>query len=117
MASGAEVIATKFLYAFGYNVPENYLATLRRDALVIDLAATVNEGLRWRPMQARDVDDVLKRAARSADGSYRALASKALDGVSVGPFRYHGTRPDDANASSRTSTGGSSAASRSSPRG
>ena len=27
MASGAEVIATKFLYAFGYNVPENYLAT------------------------------------------------------------------------------------------
>ena len=97
MASGAEVIATKFLYAFGYNVPENYLATLRRDALVIDPAATVNEGLRRRPMQARDVDDVLKRAARSADGSYRALASKALDGVSVGPFRYHGTRPDDAN--------------------
>ena len=29
--------------------------------------------------------------------AYRALASKALDGVSVGPFRYHGTRPDDAN--------------------
>ena len=27
MASGAEVITTKFLYAFGYNVPENYMAT------------------------------------------------------------------------------------------
>ena len=43
------------------------------------------------------MDDVLKRAAQSADGSYRALASKALEGVSVGPFRYYGTRPDDAN--------------------
>ena len=29
MASGAEVIATKFLHAVGYHVPENYLATVR----------------------------------------------------------------------------------------
>ena len=29
MASGARSITTKFLYAFGYHVPENYLATLR----------------------------------------------------------------------------------------
>ena len=35
MASGAEVISTKFFHAFGYHVPENYLATFRRDALVI----------------------------------------------------------------------------------
>jgi hypothetical protein len=97
MASGAEVIATKFLYAFGYHVPENYLATLRRDALVVDPGATVNEGLRQRRMRARDVDEVLKKAAQSSDGTYRALASKALEGTSVGPFRYYGTRPDDPN--------------------
>ena len=29
MASGAEVISTKFFHAFGYHVPENYLATLQ----------------------------------------------------------------------------------------
>ena len=27
MASGAEVISTKFFHAFGYHVPENYIAT------------------------------------------------------------------------------------------
>ena len=29
--------------------------------------------------------------------AYRALASKALEGKPVGPFRYYGTRPDDPN--------------------
>ena len=32
-----------------------------------------------------------------ADGSYRALASKALEGKPMGPFNYYGTRPDDPN--------------------
>ena len=34
---------------------------------------------------------------RSPDGSYRALASKALDGKPVGEFLYYGTRADDPN--------------------
>ncbi len=29
MATGAEIVATKFLHAAGYHVPENYLATIR----------------------------------------------------------------------------------------
>ena len=33
MASGAEVISTKFFHAFGYHVPENYVATFRREEL------------------------------------------------------------------------------------
>ena len=97
MASGAEVIATKLMYAFGYHVPENYLATVRRESLTIATGATVDEGLGKRPMTPRDVDDVLRKAAQSGDGSYRALASKALDGTPVGPFRFYGTRPDDPN--------------------
>jgi hypothetical protein len=97
MASGAEVIATKFLYAFGYHVPENYVASITRDMLVIDPGATVIEDGRRRPMTPRDLDIILKKAARSPDGSYRTLASKGLEGKPVGPFRYYGTRPDDPN--------------------
>jgi hypothetical protein len=98
MASGAEVISTKFFHAFGYHVPENYIATIRREELTIGDGARIDdENGRRRQMDQRDLEALLKRAARNADGSYRALASKALDGKPVGPFRYYGTRPDDPN--------------------
>ncbi len=48
-------------------------------------------------MEARDLDDVFKRAHRSADGSYRAVAARAVPGRPIGGFRYYGTRPDDPN--------------------
>jgi hypothetical protein len=44
-----------------------------------------------------DVRDVLDRAARDQDGSYRVLAARAAPGRVLGGFRYHGTRPDDPN--------------------
>ena len=97
MASGAEVISTKLFYAFGYHVPENYLATIRRETLVIGDGAHLKDKDGRRPMKPRDVDSLLRRAARQADGSYRALASKALEGKPAGHFRYYGTRPDDPN--------------------
>ncbi|HET7219776.1 MAG TPA: hypothetical protein VFJ02_17085, partial [Vicinamibacterales bacterium] len=98
MASGAELISTKFLHAFGYNVPENYLAQVTRDRIVIGEAAMIDDDNgRRRTMDARDLDALLKRAAQHPDGSYRTLASKAIEGKPLGPFRYYGTRPDDPN--------------------
>ena len=97
MATAAEVIATKFFHAFGYHVPENYLTTMKREELTIGDGAQVDDRRGRRPMQPRDIDDLLERAARSSDGTYRAVASKALAGKPVGPFRYYGTRPDDPN--------------------
>jgi hypothetical protein len=97
MATAAEVIATKFFHAFGYHVPENYVTTMRRESLTIGDGAQVNDRRGRRPMLPRDIDDLLERAAKNADGTYRAVASKALEGKPVGPFRYHGTRPDDPN--------------------
>lgn len=98
MASGAEIISTKFFHAFGYHVPENYIAAVRPDQLTIgaDARITDDDG-RERQMKSGDVDTLLKRAARYPDGTYRVLASKQLPGVDVGRFRYYGTRPDDAN--------------------
>jgi hypothetical protein len=98
MASAAEVISTKILYALGYNVPDNRIATLRREDVIIGEGATFKgpDG-RKRPLTLNDLDRVLEQAARAPDGSYRIIASRALDGIPVGPFKYEGTRPDDPN--------------------
>ena len=98
MASGAEVISTKFFHAFGYHVAENYLATLNLDALQIAPDATMkDEDGRPRKLTRDDLDAILERAARRPDGTYRVLASRNIPGRPLGPFRYYGTRPDDPN--------------------
>jgi hypothetical protein len=50
-----------------------------------------------RAMRPADIDDLLSRADREPDGSYRIVASKALTGKPVGRIRFAGTRPDDPN--------------------
>ncbi len=98
MASGAEVISTRILYALGYHVPENDIATLHREDLVIGEGATFKgPDDRVAPLTPDDIDRVLRHAARRPDGSYRIVAGRALAGIPVGPFRYEGTRPDDPN--------------------
>ena len=49
------------------------------------------------PFTRRDLDDVLRRAARQPNGSYRVLVSRFAAGRPLGNFRYYGTRPDDPN--------------------
>jgi hypothetical protein len=98
MASGAEVIATRFFHAFGYHVPENSLAFMRRESLTISPDATMrDEDGRKRPFTGADLDAILEDAAVQEDGTYRVLASRNLPGRVLGPFRYYGTRPDDPN--------------------
>jgi hypothetical protein len=48
-------------------------------------------------MKFSDSGDVLKRSDRGADGTYRAIAARAVPGRPLGGFRYYGTRPDDPN--------------------
>ena len=99
MASGAEVISTKFFHAFGYHVAENYLATLR-PGRPADRARRHDEG-RGRPQPAVHARgsrrDPRARRARSPTARYRVLASRNIAGRPLGPFRYYGTRPDDPN--------------------
>jgi hypothetical protein len=100
LSSAAEVISTKIFHALGYFVAENHIATARREDFTIGAGAMIKgpDGKR-RPFTHQDLDGVLQRAARRADGCYRFVASLALEGVPVGPFRYDGTRPDDPNDS------------------
>jgi len=86
------------MWALGYNVPENHIAYLYREQLVVGGNAKFTPvGGRARPMRAGDIDTLLERADRESDGSYRVVASKALEGTPVGRIRFSGVRPDDPN--------------------
>ena len=96
MATAAEVISTKFFHAMGYNVPENYLAFFTRQQLRADPKATITDATgRERQLEDADLDMILASVNKFQGGRYRAVASKQLQGVPLGPFQYHGNRPDD----------------------
>jgi len=82
----------------GYWQVENVLTRVRPDQIVVGPKATFVplSGVR-RPMRTTDLEQVWRRAHRSADGSFRAVAGRALPGRPLGGFRYYGTRPDDPN--------------------
>jgi hypothetical protein len=98
MASAADVVGSKFFYAFGYHVPENYVVSFAREQLVVTPKSTIKDALgKKRTMTSRDVNEVLLKVPRDAQGRLRAVASLFIKGQELGPFRYHGTRLDDPN--------------------
>ena len=98
MGSAAEVIATKVLYAAGYNVPRNSIVYFDPAILTIGPKATVptSDGGK-RPMEKADMQGILDNIIPQPDGTLRCVASAFLTGKPVGIFNYHGRRKDDAN--------------------
>jgi hypothetical protein len=97
-ATAAVVIATKLFWALGYNQVETFLTVFDPANVVIDPKATRRRPSGERtPFTRDDLNEVLDRAARNADGTYRAVAGRLLPGKVLGGFRYAGTRPDDPN--------------------
>ena len=98
MATGAEVLVNKIMWALGYNTPEYYITHFRREDLVLAPDARIEPpGYNERQMKTRDIALLLDRVERESDGRFHVSASKALPGTPVGRFRFHGTRPDDPN--------------------
>jgi hypothetical protein len=98
MAGAADVIGSKFLYALGYNTPENYIVHFARRHLVVNEKSVFRDPQgHKRPMTDQDVDDVLLKVPREREGGYRGMASLTIAGDLLGPFRYYGTRTDDPN--------------------
>jgi hypothetical protein len=98
LTSGAEVVSTKILYALGYHVPENYITVF--DPSILQLGEKVkftDDFGRSRPMNQADLNRLLTRIEQRPDGTIRALASKYINGMPLGPFRYTGIRGDDPN--------------------
>jgi hypothetical protein len=97
-ATGAVVLASKLFWALGYNQVEYFLTTMRPETIEIDPGATRRRPSGKRtPLTQKDVREILDRANRGPDGSYRAAAGRLLPGKVLGGFKYFGTRPDDPN--------------------
>ena len=96
-ASGAAMVANRLFHALGYWQMEYHLMEVRSDTLLIgESAVTETPSGAVRQIDHDDMVKVFKRAARSPNGAYRALASRGVD-APLGGFRYDGTRPDDPN--------------------
>jgi hypothetical protein len=92
LASGADMVGSKFFHALGYYVPENYIVYFERSRLKADTAPK-----NLAAPREKDIDAALSFLKKDSHGRYRALASLFLEGKLVGPFRFNGTRPDDPN--------------------
>ena len=106
MASGAEVISTKFFYAFGYNTPENYIATLRRESLVIG----TDDADRRRRRQAHVMEERdLRGAAQEGGAPGRRHLSRprqqgaARDAARALPLLRHAARRSERHLPARAS--------------
>lgn len=98
IGSGAEAVVARIYHALGYHTAQVNIGPLRRAQLALDKESIVRlpSGGR-RAMTMDDVDEQLRRAHRSPDGSYRAVFASALPGRAVGGFKYEATRSDDPN--------------------
>ena len=97
LASAAEIIGTTLYHAIGYHVVDVYLVNVDPKALRIGDTATIKDASGRRRYVRGDLDDVFRDAARNPDGTYRMTAGRFVGNDPMGPFLYHGTRPDDPN--------------------
>lgn len=98
LASSAEVITTKILWAAGYHVPANFVRRFKGEELVPDKTAFGPGGHgRSTPMTKSVLEDLVMHANPSLGGRVQALFSRIVEGEPIGPFKYRGTRPDDPN--------------------
>jgi len=97
-ATGAVEVATKFFWALGYNQVESFLTTFDPKKSSLDPKATLRRPSGKRtPFSQDDVNAILERVHRNADGTYRVIAGRLLPGKIIGNFLFDGTRTDDPN--------------------
>jgi hypothetical protein len=98
MATAADVLGALFLYAAGYNVPENYILVGRAEEFRLSEQATMKSiSGKNRRLTATELRQIIDRIPREPDGRIRLMASLSLPPRIVGPFRYAGVRSDDPN--------------------
>lgn len=98
MATGTEVAVSKLFWALGFNVPEYHIARLDPANLEIAEGTKIKiQSGKKRQMKPSDIKRMLSLVLKDPDGSYRVIASKALEGKVLGGFKLNGTRPDDPN--------------------
>ncbi len=97
MATSTEIIGTKFFYAFGYHVPQNYLVRWNTEYEIDPEAEVLWETGHVERLTRSYVEDLLRDVPFRTDGSVQVVASKFLSGKPIGPYDFQGTRSDDPN--------------------
>ena len=97
LSTAAEVMGTRFFHAIGYSVPETHLVSFRRADLTVAKHARFTRGSLRRPLNEKDVDDLLASVLLRPDGTYLAVAGRRVPGEVVGPHKFYGLRGDDPN--------------------
>ena len=96
--TATHVIVGKLLYAFGYNVTDDYVVYLKQEDLVLAPDATLKDDAgRKVPLDQRELDARLATIEKGKDGTIRGLASYYLQGKPLGGHAPEGIRPDDPN--------------------
>jgi hypothetical protein len=97
-ASAASVIGAAFYDALGFHTTCEQIVVFRRAQLRLEpgLKTTENDGISHAFDQPA-LDNVLATTTQAPGGLVRMQASKWLPGLTLGPFRYSGTRDDDPN--------------------
>ena len=97
-ASAASVIGAAIYHAIGFNTSCEQIVELRKAQLELtpDLKVIDNDGVS-HPFDEPALDKVIESTTHVRGDLVRMQASKWLTGLTIGPFRYVGTRPDDPN--------------------
>jgi hypothetical protein len=86
LATGADAVGARLIWALGYNVPDDRIVT-------IDPARLVPKDDKTAKLMVA----TLAIVARTPDGKLRALASRWIEGEILGPSLWTGTRKGDLN--------------------
>ncbi len=98
METAAHVIGHHLLWAAGYNVPQDYLAFVKREDIEVSPKANQKDTLgNKQPLTEAHFESALKEMFRTPDGHYRVLVSRYLPGKPIGPYAREGVREDDPN--------------------
>jgi hypothetical protein len=98
MATAADVMGALFIYAAGYDVPENYILVGSREDFLLSKDAKIKRAYgKDHRLNENELRQIFGRIPREADGSFRLMASLSLPPKIAGPFRYTGIRSDDPN--------------------
>lgn len=96
LMTAAEAISQRLFHAAGYNTPATYVTVFDPGRVrASDSLSFRDERGRDVRVSDRDLQEMLRGFPRRADGRLRAIASRILTGLNIGPFRYEGIRKDD----------------------
>lgn len=96
MNTAAEIIASRFYYALGYNVPQYSLCLFKQDQLKAEEGAPVYDNSGFiKKLTGKILEEYLILVPSAQDGFFRASAQKALSGEKLGNFSFESRRKED----------------------